>query len=357
MSARSARVGASGVLVTLLLFLAAAARAGAPIKFAQAPPEGFRPLDQTLALETGPLATREPQVFNLGTGIALGSCPAGAWTGKSSHLGLPGGTIEFEGQHLRCLPFGAGTATYPNGARYTGTVNSYLRHPKAPGLLLGAEAEGFRLHADSVRIAVREGKGTATNPEGKVFEATFLRGEVVAPDKLAGRNGVRIKAFDAALAVLAANARAALESERRAALKQEDAAQAARAREAQQIAAATAFVAGSRAVATRAFGVLAGAPTAHQTDAAIDDPCGAALAGQRRFFDAIVTRRPADAAPMADLRTARFMAEARVALLDRNCPGPAGQRDRDAAVQLVQDLAQACGRLATTAECVGEVAW
>lgn len=207
------------------------ASAGQPAKFSQTPPEGFRPLDLTLLLETGPLATREPQTFDLGAGLTLGACPAGAWKGKSTFQGLPGGTVEFEGQHFRCLPFGEGTVLYPNGARYTGTVNSYLRNPAAPGLLLGASAANLRLDAASVRVAVREGRGTATSPEGKAVQGTFLRGDVVAPEKLVGRSAVRVKAFDAALAVLAANARTALEAEQKAvrmvALEQEAKAKAA----------------------------------------------------------------------------------------------------------------------------------
>lgn len=201
-----------------VLTLLASVAAAAPAKFVQAPPEGFRPLDLSLTLESGASVAREPQVFDLGTGIVLSSCPAGVWTGRASFVGLAGGTIEFDGQFFRCLPFGAGTATYPNGTRYVGTVNSYLKHSAAPGLLLDTNAANFRLDANSVRVAVREGKGSATKSDGTQLDASFVRGEAVEPAKdKAGKQALRLKAFDAALAVLALNANTAVEAEQRAA--------------------------------------------------------------------------------------------------------------------------------------------
>ena len=182
--------------------VASVASAGQAAKFEQVPPKEFRPLDLALRLDSGVAAKRDHETFDLAAGIALASCPTGAWSGRATFTGLAGGTIEWQGRLWRCFPFGDGTATYPNGTRHTGTVNSYLRSPAAPGLLLGAAAEAFRLDASSVRMAVREGKGSFTRADGSTLQGEFLRGEPLDPKDVEDEQALRLKAFAAALATL-----------------------------------------------------------------------------------------------------------------------------------------------------------
>ncbi len=379
------------------------------MKFAQAPPEGFRPLDVAVVLDTGAPTTRDALQVDLATGITLGSCPAGVWNGRASFVGHAGGTLEWEGRFWRCFPFGAGVAVYPNGTRHNGTVNGYLRSPAAPGLLLGPAALAFRLDADSVRLAVREGRGGFTRADGSVLQAEFLRGEPLEAGKVDKGQAVRLKAFAAALTMLDGQARQAeqlavreaavaqaieakrLAEERRLAEEQRRAeearvmaAQAEQTRVAQaEFAAALARVNEQRrrfeelrvsveAARTEARNALAevrghltgsapwalGAAAPVAGDPAAAQSCTNAYQGQQRYFAAIDGRRPADVEAEADYQTVIYMIEARVALLDKVCRGQREAAEREPAQAALAEAQQACQReLGSNERCAGDIAW
>lgn len=180
------RIGSGGrTAVAAALALGALTVHAAETGFQHKPPEGFKPIDKVLPLETGPLGARAPIEFDFAEGTPLDQCPAGLWQGTVTFVGHVGGDVEFTGTFLRCFPFGEGEARYPDGSTYVGMVNSYT---------LGDLAH---LDASNTRMAVREGSGTHTRADGAVVNKAFKRGTPIDD-----RNDPRILAFGATVADL-----------------------------------------------------------------------------------------------------------------------------------------------------------
>ena len=200
--------GRIGLSTLVLLVGTAAADVGG---FKHKIPERFLPMDQLLPLETGvPVARDQPLEFDLAAGVPLAGCPAGMWSGTVRYLGHAGGAIDYTGEMYRCFAFGRGTARYPDGSRYEGTVAAYL------------DGAVESLTTDNVRMAVREGAGRHVRPDGEVMQRIFLRG-VASEEAYAPRLARFAQARDR-LGLLASDAKfqaVSLEREQRARAERE----------------------------------------------------------------------------------------------------------------------------------------
>lgn len=367
---------ATGVAAALLVLLSAApALAGTP-RYQFKPFDRLVPLDRVIIMTTGEPETRPLTVLDLTTGVALKDCPTGLWRGKVVFVGGLGGDVEYDGQLWRCFPFGDGIVRYPNDTSYSGVVNSYV-DDAIKAALVANEFDARVIDADSVHMAVREGRGTAVRADGKVLTGIYRRGEQFDPDPR--QPDQRLANLEAALAALAeagrqaaADAERQREEARRAEARRQ--AEAARLAEERRVAEEARLAEEARAReeaerqrrlavaadAAQLRGMLDGSqpsPGAAARKAGVP-ACANALAAQRKFFAAVNQRRPADATLLADLKTTLYALGARLALLDKACAGQPeyGERGLDAVAKA--RLEDACrGIAADPVQCEPEIAW
>ncbi len=152
---------------SLAFVLSVALAAAAAGDGAREVPAGFQPLDAALMLDGRPSDFMLPDTIDLSWGMAMISCPSGAWRGTVRFVGHAGGDIEYTGDMYGCFTFGKGTARYGDGTTYSGSVNAYV----AAGL------DNFtRLTTEGVRMAVPEGVGSALQLGVAAREQAFVRG-------------------------------------------------------------------------------------------------------------------------------------------------------------------------------------